>query len=187
MNCEQARNLAALAASGDVTPEEQNALELHNAGCAGCSSEVNAFAELCGQLSSMRDESAPDHIYAAIRARVTAGINDRRRPRWVAASGAFAAALACSVVLVVALRHDVPVVVQPVPHPATEAVASVSDEAPAVTQPPPVRRVYKPAVRALAKGSVDPLVVQMFTQDPDVVIYWIADAKGTRARKEIIQ
>jgi hypothetical protein len=33
----------------------------------------------------------------------------------------------------------------------------------------------------------EPLVVHLFTSDPDVVIYWVADAKVKSSKKEIVQ
>lgn len=188
MNCEQARDLAALAASGDLMPGEREALDAHNAVCGECCAAANAFAELCGQLAAMREESAPGHVYTAVRSRVVAEIGERRRPGWAAAWGAFAAVVACSVVLVVTIHHEALVVNQPVQQPAAAvAVANIPDDAPIMTPPSQPRRARKPVARAAAQESNDPLVVHMFTDDPDVVIYWIADARGNRAQKEIIQ
>jgi hypothetical protein len=42
-------------------------------------------------------------------------------------------------------------------------------------------------MRVKASEPAEPLVVHMFTDDPDVVIYWIADARGSSSKKEIIQ
>ena len=183
MNCEQARELAALAASGDVTVAEQRALESHAAECAACRAEVVAFEALWGQLASMREESAPDHAYAAVRARVAAEIGDRQRRNWLAAWPAFAAVLACSVVLVVLLRPEAPVATQPAELPTRPVVAVVDVPAPT----PSVRQTRRPVARVKAQAPGEPLVVRLLTNDPDVVIYWIADGKRRESEKEIIQ
>lgn len=188
MNCEQARDLAALAASGDVTTEERSALAAHNAGCGECRAEADAYAELCGQLAAMRGESAPEYVYAAVRTRVVAQIGERRRPHWVAAWSTLAAVVACSVVTIVALRDRAPIVTQPPGKYAVPAtVAALSTEAPAIVAPSLRHRVRERVVRAAVQEASDPLVVQMFTDDPDVVIYWIADARGKRSERESIQ
>jgi hypothetical protein len=186
VNCEQASGLVALAASSDVTPEERRALESHAAGCAECRAEASAFEALCGQLAAMREEAAPGHAYAAVRARVVAEVNLRRRQGRVAAWAGFAAVVACSLILVVALHHEAPITAQP-PVPVRAAVADVPDEVPAIVAPSANRRIRKVAMGVETQESGEPLVVHMLTSDPDVVIYWIADAKGKRSSKGVIQ
>lgn len=170
MTCEQARELAALAVSGDVNAAERRALDLHNSGCAECRAEAEGFEDLLLELGAMRGDALPESAGAALRARVLAEIPNRRRPGWLVAWPAFAAVLACSAVLVVVLR---PVATVPPPAPpAAPLVASV----PII--PPPVEGApVKPhkAVRPRPSEPEEPTVVHMFTSDPDVVIYWIAD------------
>jgi hypothetical protein len=186
MNCEQARELAALAASGDLTPMELSTLESHTADCSECGAEAAAFEELCGQLSAMR-EDAPGHVYSAVRARVAAEILDRNRSRWFAMWPVFAAVVTCALVLaIVLLRRESPQVERPSP-PASVEVAAAQIAPPDVFAPWPKRRVRRTAARVATPVPDEPLVVHMFTDDPDVVIYWIADARGKRSEKEIIQ
>ena len=190
MNCEQACDLAALAASGDLTTAEQRALELHVAGCSECRSEAIAFDELRAELAGMRTESAPEHVYAAVRARVAGEIVNSRRPGWLTAWPAFVAVLACSVMLVVLLRPEGSVSTpQAAPHvPETlPAIAGMQYELPEVPAPPLPRRVRRAAEPAVSQEPDQPVVVHMFTDDPDVVIYWIADAKRPRTKKESMQ
>jgi hypothetical protein len=54
-------------------------------------------------------------------------------------------------------------------------VASV----PVVAPPPPPRRVAPRVVRPIVPDALDPepLIVKLQTDDPNVVIYWIADRK----------
>ncbi len=187
MNCEQARDLAALAASGDVTVAEGRALASHLAGCGECRAEAQAFQALCGQLVAMREESAPDAAYAAVRARVLAEVRERRLG-WAILSPAFAAVVACTVVLVVALRPEKTVVTPPAPQPAAVvADAAVHEETPQIAALPSVRKLRRAVPRAKSQEAIEPLVVHMFTDDPDVVIYWIADGRKSTADKEIIQ
>jgi len=187
VNCEKARGLAVLSASGDLTPMEQSALESHTAGCAGCRADTDAFAALCGQLAAMRDVSAPEHVYCAVRARVAAEIYDRDRWRWFAMWPAFAAVVTCGLVLIIVQLRRESMVVKQLPAPARVEIAAVDPEPPAAFAPPPKHRVRKAAARIAAPVSDEPLVVHMFTDDPDVVIYWIADARGKRSEREIVQ
>jgi len=183
VNCEQARELAALAASGDVTPVERRDLDAHAAGCAECLAEVCAFEALCGQLGSMREMTAPEPVYSAVRARVVAELGERRRSGWLAAWPAFVAVLACSLVLVVLLRPEAPVVSQP----PVVAVANVPEQMPVPESAPSVREIHRPVARVKAQVPGEPLVVRLITNDPDVVIYWLADAKRGESKKEIMQ
>jgi anti-sigma factor RsiW len=186
VTCEQARDLAALAASGDITQAELSALESHNAICSKCRAETEAFEIMCGQLAGMREESAPEHVYSAVRARVAAEISHRRRPGWTAAWVGFAVAATSGLLVAIMLRFPAPVVKQPVASAPVEA-ASVQTDSPDVFVPSPKRRVRRTAMRTKAPVPAEPLVVHMFTSDPDVVIYWIADARGISSKKEIIQ
>jgi anti-sigma factor RsiW len=185
MNCEQACELIALAASGDVTVAEQAAIENHKATCAGCREEAAAFAELSRELAAMRGEFLPESAFSAVRARVAEEIAAPRRPGWLAAWPAFAAVVACTAILAVLLRP----VTRPVSEPVIESavppvVASASTPAVEPALPiAPIHRTRRPATHALHKPS-DPLVIQMLTNDPDVIIYWIADARDNRAGKE---
>jgi anti-sigma factor RsiW len=187
MNCEDAYAVAALAASGDAAPAELHALETHTAVCAACRAEVAGFKALRGRLRGMREAAAPDSAYAAVRARVVSEIDGRRRRRWILAWSLLAAAAACCIIAVFALhRRAVPVarIQSPV---APVEIASVADGEPRIPAPP-VRRTVKRAVRRIATRELaEPIVVHMFTSDPDVVIYWVADAKVKSSKKEIVQ
>lgn len=170
MTCEQARELAALAASGDVTAAERRALDLHYSDCAECRAEVEGFGDLLAELNAMRDEMLPESAGVAVRARVLAEIPERRRSEWMAAWPALAAVVACSAVLVVLLRPVAPVRQPQVP--AEPVIASATEESPKIT-PEPAKRVT--VHRRITPKPTEPVVVHMFTNDPDVVIYWIGD------------
>jgi len=190
VNCEQASELAALAASGDVTPAEQRALVSHMAGCGECRAEAQAFEALCGQLAVMREESAPEPVYAAVRARVLGEIGERR-VGWAMLSPAFAVVVACTVILAVLLHPKAAVRTQPVDKPAAVMadadIPDIPEAVPAIAAPSLVRKIRHAVAQSKAQEAVEPLVVHWFTDDPDVVIYWIADGRSSKAEKEIIQ
>jgi anti-sigma factor RsiW len=190
VNCEQVRCLAALAATGDVTQPERRALESHVGGCVECQSESEAFEALCDELAAMRVESAPAYVYAAVRAHVIAELSEQRDSGWFGVWPAFAAVLACSLVLAVAIHYQVPLAEQPLAHSAAVAPIFVASMAESISKasPPELRRRIR---RAVAPPKLpepqEPVVVQMFTSDPDVVIYWIADNQRKSSKKETLQ
>ncbi len=187
MNCEQARELAALAASGDVTTEEERLLASHMDGCGECRAEAQAFEALRDRLAGMRLQALPDSAYTAVRARVLGKIGERR-VGWAILSPAFAVVVACTVILAIVLDPEKPIVTAPARQPAAlVAAGGIRDITPVIAAPEPARRIRRAARRAKAQDAVEPLVVHFFTDDPDVVIYWIADGRGSTAEKEIIQ
>jgi hypothetical protein len=88
--------------------------------------------------------------------------------------------VAAAVILAVALRPGVRV--EPV-RPQVEVV--VTNPSPAVSQPPDEPVSAKPRTvpdrarpKAPRRPAAEPLLVKLVTDDPDVVIYWIADDRG---------
>lgn len=180
MNCEEACVVAALAASGDASPAELCAFETHTTSCAACRAEGAGFETLRRQLRAMQDAKLPDSAYAAVRARVISEIDAgrRRRRRWILAGASLAVAAACSIGAFT-LRRTVPIETLQAPA-ASTVIASV----PVPAAPHGIRRVVRHRV---AREPEAPTVVKMFTNDPDVVIYWVADAKVQSSKREIVQ
>lgn len=188
MNCEQAQELAILAVSGDVTLPEQIELDAHLSGCLACADEVRIFEELRSQLTDLHEEEAAAPLYAAVRAGVMAEIEVRKRSGWLAAWPAFAAMIACTLILLVTL-HPQARVAKPASLKTVIVPAAVTDLSEAAV-PAPAEVLRHPTRKKQARAATEhsePLVVRMFTDDPEVVIYWIADARTDREGKEIIQ
>lgn len=180
MNCEEACLVAALAASGDATPAELGSLQTHAAVCAACRSEIAGFAALRGQLHALRETALPDSAYAAVRARVVSEIDGGRRTRhWVLAWSSLAAAV-CGVIAAFMLHRAAPVEALVLRAPAVPTVI-------ASVLPPVPQRIRRVVRHIVPREPEAPIVVHMFTSDPDVVIYWVADAKIQNSKKEIMQ
>ena len=186
MNCEEAYVVAALAASGDAAPADLHAFKTHAAACAACRAEAVAFEILRGQLLSLRETAAPDSAYAAMRAHVVSAVDGRRRRRWALAWSSLAVVAACAVVAALTLHRAAPLVAVPLPT-APVVMASIQNDEPRISPPPEPRRIRRAARRIVSREPEAPIVVHMFTSDPDVVIYWIADAKVKKSKKEIVQ
>jgi hypothetical protein len=83
--------------------------------------------------------------------------------------------MAAALLMIVAVtslwnRHELPV-------PPTPVVAMAHPPAPAVHRvlPKPHMRVR---TRRVARERTDPVLIRVVTDNPEVVIYWIADVKG---------
>ena len=178
MNCRDWEERIALYLGGDLSPTDAAAVERHLADCVGCQLFSSGLKQSLDLLREAHQEPlAPEH-FTAVRARVLAALDGRRRTalgRW-AWIGAMAAAAA---VLLVMLS------IRPVPQPAPLQVATAPP--PPVVEPPPAprpvgvrphRRVVPRRAATPAPQPAQPMVVKLITDDPDVVIYWITSPKG---------
>jgi len=112
-----------------------------------------------------RDPLDPAH-YTAVRSRVLAEIERARSPwrRYAWLSGAIAATLA-----LLLLKWDR---LQPVNLPAPRALTIPS---PALQPVPQLAIAPKPRSRPMRERPREPLTIKLQTEDPNIVIYWIAD------------
>ena len=177
MNCRDWEERIALHAGGDLPSAEAAEVERHLRECAGCQVLASGLKQNLVLLKEAHDEPlAPVH-FSAVRARVMAELEQKRRPLWAWAWSFGLAAAAVALLVTLALRpgrtpeRRAPVVA--VNHPPVVVVHE-----PAVP-PPPHRRVARRVVRPIVPDAPDPepLIVKLQTDDPNVVIYWIADRK----------
>jgi hypothetical protein len=85
-----------------------------------------------------------------------------------------------------ALHRGTPVAAVRTPA-APVVIARVEDNELRVPAPPVPRRIRRAVKRIVPREPEAPIVVHMFTSDPDVVIYWVADTKVKNSNKEIVQ
>ena len=130
-------------------------------------------------LREAHREPLDEAHYAAVRARVLAELGREKRPAWrrIWVGGLVAAAAA--VVLLLWPRA--------VQTPERIEMAVSRPAAPQIEEPRPAHVTHRrrarmappsAAVSAPEKPPTEPLVVKLLTDDPNVVIYWIADSKG---------
>jgi hypothetical protein len=151
------------------------------------------FTETLELLREAHREAIPEAHFAAVRARVLAQLAAERRPWWrgIRAYGFAAAAVAAMLLAAFWPKHVVQrqTVGRMLP-PASRMVEQAGHAGPPpVLQPVAVRRIpgkrrrpphnaASAVYRVVGPPDPRPLVVKLITDDPNIVIYWIANIKG---------
>jgi anti-sigma factor RsiW len=164
MNCEKFEPEIALYVEGDLDGREAAGVREHLAGCAACRELVDELMTSQAALKQLRAQPVDAALLAAVRSEVLAGIEDRSRARWPWV----AAAIAVAAVLIAMFR--------PAPPPARIVQAPVAQVR--VNPTLPGRRPKLAKVRRRRPAPGPPLVVKMFTDDPNIVIIWLVDQTG---------
>ena len=177
MNCRDREERIALHAGGDLPPAEAAEVERHLRECAGCQVLASGLQQSLALLREAHDEPLAAAHFSAVRARVMAKLEQKRRPLWQRAWSFGLAAVAVALLVMLAL--------QPGRTPERRAPVVAVNHPPVVVAhesaipPLPHRRVARRVVRPTVPDTPDPepLIVKLQTDDPNVVIYWIADRK----------
>jgi hypothetical protein len=167
MNRVEWETRVALHAGGDLTGGEAAEVERHLGECSGCQILWSGVRESLAVLRAAHGEVPEAAHFTAVRSRVMAELHRSERPwRWrrLAWISGVAAALAALLLLVVLWPRRV------VPQ-APRLLASIPPA------PEVVRHVVRPVVRqAVARTPRRvALTIKLQTDDPNIVIYWIAD------------
>ena len=183
-SCEYWEEKIALAAGADLDDGDCAALEDHLAACPACAALLADLRASVGLLQDLHNEPLEEAHLAAVRARVMAAVDAPRRWPWAAA-----VVFACGAVLALAAVWFRPRPVPELPVLAVGAPRAGSDRSLTVAAPKgaPLRAATARArsrVRTHAQvtperlpASSEPVVVKLFTDDPNVVIYWIGDTQ----------
>lgn len=167
MNCRDWEERIALYAEGDLPRPDAAEAEQHLAGCASCAEFAQGVKQSLAVLRAAHEQPIENAHFAAVRARVLQQIQNRRR-RWrLAWAGALAMSAGATLFLMLAPRPVDPPHVALVHPPALQG--ALPEPAPPAPRVRPVRRKAKPP------RPPEPLMVKLITDDPDVVIYWIAN------------
>jgi len=184
MNCRDWEERIALYVGGDATPAEAAEVERHVGECAGCQVFASGMKQSMELLHGAHEEPLDAAHYAAVRARVITEIERGRAPWWRRAwvYGLVASAVVVLVLVSVRPAPRRPREVARVTTPPAPALAPVASPAPSANQgvgsgpggPPHIRAHRRPNRRQPAET----VLVKLETDNPDVVIYWIAERKG---------
>jgi anti-sigma factor RsiW len=178
MNCSDWEERIALHAGDDLPPAEAAGVERHLRECAGCQVLASGLQQSLALLREAHDEPLAAAHFSAVRARVVAKLEKGRRPSWWRAWTYGLAAAAVALLAMLALRPGR----TPVAVPTNRSLTFAALSPPGVAArkqaggPPPHRRAARGVVRANVPEP-EPLIVKLVTDDPNVVIYWIADGK----------
>jgi hypothetical protein len=201
MNCGNWEEKLALAAGGDLPEAEAAELEQHLAVCADCRETAAAYGWSLNLLREAHAEPLNPAHYAAVRARVIGKLEQRRSRAWAWRWAAGLAAVALAVTLAPwnagrpghtggegrAVAHGTRVSPKAAANPPVE----VAEARPSVRYQqfmnlgparPRTARAARPTASAAANvpaakpgPPAEPLVIKLFTDDPDVVIYWLTN------------
>jgi hypothetical protein len=161
MNCSEWEERVALYAGGDVCA----GVESHLAECAGCQLLLSGLRQSMALVREAHGEPVDAAHFAAVRARVFAELERSRARRWRSA-WVFAMAAAAMVLLVATWpRPEVRMALPIPPAPSAPLVAKVVEKTPAL-------------IRHQAVRPSETFVMKIETDNPDVVLYWIAETKG---------
>ena len=182
MNCTDVENLAALAAGGDLMPQETRVLESHLAECAECAVRAARLQESQALLRGLADEPFEPATLEAVRRGVLAKIQRRTAvtvPIWRWAFGG--ATLLFTAALLWLHLTPRPLSLRRLPAPAPPANFEQARQmaprpAPDTRVTAQHRRARRPRVaKPVITASRQPLLVKFLTDDPDVVVYWIVE------------
>jgi len=172
MRCAEWEERIALHAGGDGAGEAAEVAR-HLDECAECREFERELRETLALLGGAHAEAIPAAAYTAVRARVRGAIGRRRRG-WVLGSACAAAVVVLGMAgieremmrietlprVALAPPPSAPVMAQTHGHPASPVVNS------------------RPRQRRAARSAPETILVKLETDNPEVVIYWIAETKG---------
>jgi anti-sigma factor RsiW len=195
MNCKYSENDIALYVEGDVSNALSHEIQAHLTACAGCHELAASLRESQAIFKTLRQDTAGSAALSAVRARVIDEISSSRSRwpwgRWIYAMAGAGLAVVVGVLLMLDRSRVEPVQQvwvsesqQPVaaaPRPSSPVKQSVKQDVATVPVPNAhARRKRRSAVHTEKRVDSPPaqtLVVKLFTDDPNIVIYWLVDQK----------
>jgi len=193
MNCIYSENDIALFVEGDLAPEKAGEVQEHLEFCAACRELATDLQQSQTPFKSLRQDTVSTAALLSVRARVLSEIRESRvKPAWGRWIYATAGAMFAAVIgLGIASQMRTPSlpqvqqVVLPVPPTqrtvAPQLSASVATERSSSAATPVRARASRTRPVTLVKaGNEAPrqTVVKLFTDDPNIVIYWLIDQTG---------
>jgi anti-sigma factor RsiW len=168
MSCEEMELAAALRLDGGLPEAEARQLSAHLENCAACAEFERDLLAARAALRDLALDEVDAAVYRGLRAGVLEKASRRARswsPLWLLGPAAAGAVLAIALVPAGTIRRPVP---PPAPVAPPVAVTRFARES------PPTARLVK-RIRPVRPPAREPLLLQLVSGDPDVVIYWQVD------------
>lgn len=177
MNCMEWEERIALYAGGDLAEAEAQGVDRHVAECGRCQVLLSGLRESLALALEVHAEPVEEAHFAAVRARVLAEIERAPMRRWRFAWMYAMAAAAVVVSIVLWPRPELRLALPMPSAPIAPAVAKVVVKAP--VQRPRFRLPAFTQPGLMQSGApTQTMLIKFETNNPDVVIYWIAETKG---------
>ena len=168
----------ALYVSGDLVGHEADHVRQHLQTCEACRSYAGEMTRLRGDLAALADVPLAATVQDAVMRQVASKQPTRSLSRRIALAGALAAVLILIGVLALGQARRERTATAPQ---SNTAKAAQEQEVVPVT-PPGVEQVAPQPVREAQSPATDPsepIVVKFQTENPNVVIMWLANGHGT--------
>jgi len=194
MGCPVSENDIALYVEGDLTPARAGEVETHLRACGACFSLTEELRDSQSVLKTIKQDTVSSSALAHVRGQILAEVGTVKvgLGRWVYALAGFA--FVCAICIGVAAHLHQRVANGSVPAPIAaiavsnapsrvDAPVAALPQAPAISSVETKRPSHKSQTQAFARGDTrsEPakeVVVQLLTEDPNVVIYWLVDEKN---------
>ena len=181
MSCAGWRERIALYVGGDLGDDDVREVELHLADCQQCREEAEQLRWTRSLLGELGEETPEESAVAAVRARVLERISEPRRWRW-------AAPIAAGLFLTLGLSGLYHLWLSEPPGSEPPQIVLAPIEVPSPPPPPVVKQLPVPppplsntvqtaSVKPM-EAEVEPMVIKILTDDPNVVIYWLVGETG---------
>ena len=199
MKCMAFEPLVALYVEGDLRESERARVETHIEGCAVCRDLVDDLRESQSVFKALRQGSVNSSALSEVRQRVMNEVGDQEpAPKWVIAAHrllfaglrrktAIAGVAFCIVASSFVWHTFTPEAVVPLESVQVARFEPPSVPSTAATKPVPRKvKIAEPTVEAASLGveladspkESRQIMVKLFTDDPDLTIYWLIDEKG---------
>ena len=195
MNTHYPEERLALYIEGDLPAHDQAEFDAHLLSCATCRKATEELRSHQVLIKSLRADSVNASVLLRVRENVLSQMSrTERAPGWwrsfermLFTGGRLRYAFASAVLIAIAgvvlalMRTSGPVPVEEsvavIPAPAPRASTSIAPEPPKKPEPPRRRELQQQSPVKPAVAS-QPVMVNLFTDDPNIVIYWFFDSKG---------
>ena len=180
--CKYTEEFLARCIEGEMPRE----VELHLDECAVCSALYSELLESRAALRSLREDSLDEALVAAVHARVMSRATPRGIERWLWAfrrqyvyvTAGLAVFIAASGVVIWQLRTEPAEIAALSPLAAAPAVPPKSEPVPDVASTPVPAKPRRRAAVKQPPTEPHEVLVKLYTDDPNVIIYWLVDQNG---------